>query len=145
MSYPTFKVGEGRDADNKVYMRVIPSSKTFDEMYSYLQTHGCEEFRKKFPVLCSGCHETIKNPKYCNGCKRVAYCSKECQRYAWKIGGHRDVCKKDNHEAQWAKCSQLCYTYYYKEMDQACDMFIGFTEREQRNFSMRVLLSQYLG
>jgi radical SAM protein with 4Fe4S-binding SPASM domain len=28
----------------------------------------------------------------CGSCRLANYCSKKCQAYAWKFGGHRNLC-----------------------------------------------------
>ncbi|MEW5314921.1 MAG: hypothetical protein WDW38_006381 [Sanguina aurantia] len=40
----------------------------------------------------SGCTEAALPTLLCAGCRRVRYCSEECQRQAWVGGGHRDRC-----------------------------------------------------
>jgi hypothetical protein len=37
-------------------------------------------------------HNLIKM-KRCVQCQRVSYCSRQCQEWDWRVGGHRDVCK----------------------------------------------------
>ncbi|SJL14876.1 uncharacterized protein ARMOST_18351 [Armillaria ostoyae] len=47
-----------------------------------------------------GCSQTVSSKEqklqYCGGCRRVPYCSPECQKSAWKYGPapHRAVCRK---------------------------------------------------
>lgn len=38
--------------------------------------------------------------KFCSACHKVYYCSKECQRRAWK-GGHKEECGKDGPNADY--------------------------------------------
>lgn len=45
------------------------------------------------PPKCAGCEKTQGPFSHCARCKKVHYCSKECQVADWKKG-HRDVCKK---------------------------------------------------
>jgi hypothetical protein len=52
-------------------------------------------------VYCFNCKKEEKktsgvgsNFKRCARCKKVLYCSTECQRHHWKKGGHKKVCKK---------------------------------------------------
>jgi hypothetical protein len=46
--------------------------------------HNCQEHRRQ---------EQEKLLK-CGACKKVFYCSKECQKTHWKQGGHREECSK---------------------------------------------------
>ncbi|KAK0219431.1 hypothetical protein EDD85DRAFT_346842 [Armillaria nabsnona] len=47
-----------------------------------------------------GCSQTVSSKgqklQYCGGCRRVPYCSPECQKSAWKYGHapHKAVCRK---------------------------------------------------
>ncbi|PBK83000.1 hypothetical protein ARMGADRAFT_682596 [Armillaria gallica] len=47
-----------------------------------------------------GCSQTVSSKgqklQYCGGCRRVPYCSPECQKSAWKYGPalHKAVCRK---------------------------------------------------
>jgi len=34
--------------------------------------------------------------KRCQQCESVSYCSRQCQEWDWKVGGHREVCGHDN-------------------------------------------------
>lgn len=37
--------------------------------------------------------------KRCSQCHQVCYCSRQCQEWDWRVGGHRDLCKPDaNHQ-----------------------------------------------
>mmetsp|Transcript_32043 Transcript_32043/g.96434 ORF Transcript_32043/g.96434 Transcript_32043/m.96434 type:complete len:1595 (+) Transcript_32043:1276-6060(+) len=44
---------------------------------------------------CASCSKErdAKNMKRCRRCMAVYYCSEECQRQHWKVGGHKDECK----------------------------------------------------
>ena len=42
-------------------------------------------------VACSHCKEKRANCKTCGGCKTARYCSRQCQKLAWKQG-HKPVC-----------------------------------------------------
>ena len=46
-------------------------------------------------ILCPQCDEQIarSNIYLCNGCKRTAYCSNECQAKAWHGSWHEHMCK----------------------------------------------------
>lgn len=47
-------------------------------------------------ATCGSCHRwaTEDTPlSLCSGCKLIYYCSKDCQRKAWK--SHKPVCQKD--------------------------------------------------
>jgi hypothetical protein len=56
------------------------------------------------PVLtCQACGAVEKEVdgdkskmKRCQHCRAVVYCSKQCQEWDWRVGGHRDVCKGNN-------------------------------------------------
>jgi hypothetical protein len=47
--------------------------------------HNCQEHRQEQEQLLK-----------CGACKKVFYCSKECQTIHWKQGGHREECSKLN-------------------------------------------------
>ncbi|KAJ6487237.1 hypothetical protein C8R47DRAFT_1216429 [Mycena vitilis] len=51
-------------------------------------------------ATCDNCQKVdAKNTfQKCSGCSTTLYCSKECQRVAWKEGGHRDTCKMKQRE-----------------------------------------------
>ena len=43
--------------------------------------------------VCDSCGAS--GPKFrCSSCQGVRYCSRECQAYAWKKGGHKQQCKE---------------------------------------------------
>ena len=46
---------------------------------------------KKRVNVCAECSISSEKLKLCSGCKRVAYCSKECQKKNWK--NHKHLCK----------------------------------------------------
>ena len=49
------------------------------------------------PSLCAYCHQGGMSPpglRRCSSCKCFYYCSKECQREAWKKGGHKELCAR---------------------------------------------------
>lgn len=52
--------------------------------------------------VCAQCKVkgTLESMKRCGRCKRVSYCSSECQKQHWKHGGHRDVCEAPGTEAK---------------------------------------------
>ncbi|XP_071084689.1 uncharacterized protein [Haliotis cracherodii] len=50
--------------------------------------HGAEGMS----TFCSWCKTFLDNPMKCTGCRKVAYCSKECQKKAW-AKDHHMVCK----------------------------------------------------
>jgi hypothetical protein len=37
-------------------------------------------------------HQSLSKMKRCIQCQKVCYCSRQCQEWDWKIGGHRDLC-----------------------------------------------------
>ncbi len=43
---------------------------------------------------CSNCKRPKLDTKRCTGCKKVWYCSKECQKKDWKL--HKNKCKRIN-------------------------------------------------
>ena len=45
----------------------------------------------KLSVSSASWHNLIKM-KRCVQCQRVSYCSRQCQEWDWRVGGHRDVC-----------------------------------------------------
>lgn len=71
-----------------------------------LSSHACWEFfatrhldGPPLPGCCNwactnldGFSEAALPTRLCSGCRRVRYCSEECQRTAWVIGEHRYVC-----------------------------------------------------
>jgi len=61
-------------------------------------TPGAEAAEKKLEV-CAGCgmkESTPKMFKCCGGCRRVNYCSVECQKNHWRTG-HREACRSGKH------------------------------------------------
>lgn len=42
---------------------------------------------------CGGCGKAGRGMRKCGRCKRVHYCSKECQTEDWR-GGHREKCDR---------------------------------------------------
>ncbi len=52
-------------------------------------------------LVCGSCkigHEALRQEKgrellLCSGCEKTKYCSKECQKVDWKVGGHKVLCK----------------------------------------------------
>lgn len=47
----------------------------------------------------------------CSACSEYMYCSKECQKYDWKHGGHRELCKEivsSRKGSCWIPYSHLC-------------------------------------
>lgn len=40
-----------------------------------------------------GVSEAALSTKLCSGCRKARYCSVECQKAAWLLGGHSTVCK----------------------------------------------------
>lgn len=48
-------------------------------------------------AACGDIEETngngISNMKRCQQCQSVSYCSRRCQEWDWKVGGHRETCK----------------------------------------------------
>lgn len=49
--------------------------------------------RKCSKVGCKQFETSSREYKMCSQCKLTAYCSKECQKEAWKLG-HKDMCQK---------------------------------------------------
>ncbi len=45
-------------------------------------------------MACEGCLKETSNLSKCTGCKHVSYCSKECQKEAWKEGQHKQECHR---------------------------------------------------
>jgi hypothetical protein len=47
-------------------------------------------------LVCAHCKKAggLGTMKCCGRCKRVNYCSVECQKGHWKLGGHKKVCGK---------------------------------------------------
>mmetsp|Transcript_28530 Transcript_28530/g.52074 ORF Transcript_28530/g.52074 Transcript_28530/m.52074 type:complete len:401 (-) Transcript_28530:37-1239(-) len=41
---------------------------------------------------CDCCGKEFEGKLNCAGCTCVFYCSKECQRHDWKVGGHKSAC-----------------------------------------------------
>ena len=71
----------------------------FDEMAA--STSGSSMSFALVACGCCGRRETqSKQFRYCGGCKKVNYCSSECQQRHWREGGHRKVClRRDNYIA----------------------------------------------
>ena len=77
---------------------------TIEEMFALSQTyHECKETRCWWcgAGVCPSCVATGRASsndgeeglKKCSACKVARYCSKECQYYDWKEGGHKWCCK----------------------------------------------------
>lgn len=49
-----------------------------------------------------GTSEASLDTVLCSGCRRTRYCSLDCQRAAWRRGGHSEVCGK----GEWAKSAE---------------------------------------
>lgn len=51
--------------------------------------------------VCAGCavSRNRKEMRWCAQCRSVSYCSRECQKKHWKVGGHRKECKPLTKEA----------------------------------------------
>jgi TPR repeat protein len=49
-------------------------------------------------LVCAHCKKAagLGTMKCCGRCKRVNYCSVECQKGHWKLGGHKNVCGKES-------------------------------------------------
>eukprot|EP00035_Acanthoeca_spectabilis_P033654 m.24837 g.24837 ORF g.24837 m.24837 type:complete len:408 (-) comp6124_c0_seq1:334-1557(-) len=41
---------------------------------------------------CGACGKYPRTPKWCGGCRKVAYCDVQCQTHHWKVGGHKAEC-----------------------------------------------------
>lgn len=52
---------------------------------------------KYFGVLCENCGTKANKLKKCGGCKRVQYCSVDCQKIDWR-NAHKGFCGKDLYE-----------------------------------------------
>jgi hypothetical protein len=69
-------------------------------MTKELEAAGCPPDRMCLWVgrgVCHNCQEDRKEQEQllkCGACKKVFYCSKECQKIHWKQGGHREECSK---------------------------------------------------
>ena len=88
---------EGRDEFVAIAMRVVDRTTSLCERYGarrsvinskFSPTMG--DFIEKVCPVC-GKGVTGETLKRCGGCKRVFYCSRECQMAAWKAG-HKAVC-----------------------------------------------------
>lgn len=55
---------------------------------------GVKKELKEMPHICAYCGKTGEKLLRCGRCKKVYYCSVNCQRPHWKI--HKKVCKKSN-------------------------------------------------
>ena len=57
------------------------------------------------PFRCCWCASVSFSTKYllCQGCRNQCYCSRKCQRAAWKMGGHKSSCP-----SQEERISMLC-------------------------------------
>ncbi|KLO09338.1 hypothetical protein SCHPADRAFT_571574 [Schizopora paradoxa] len=44
--------------------------------------------------ICDFCLNYESTLMACQGCRQAFYCSKTCQSQGWKVGGHRDKCRK---------------------------------------------------
>jgi TPR repeat protein len=57
-------------------------------------TKGSKKGGVRGGLVCAYCKkvDALGTMKCCSRCKRVHYCSVECQKLHWKIGGHKKVC-----------------------------------------------------
>lgn len=63
---------------------------------AYSQGFGDEVFPPRAGLSkyrCVAC-EVVGATNVCYFCKVPRYCSKECQRRHWKVGGHKQECKE---------------------------------------------------
>eukprot|EP00592_Proboscia_alata_P006813 CAMPEP_0194356690 /NCGR_PEP_ID=MMETSP0174-20130528/4283_1 /TAXON_ID=216777 /ORGANISM="Proboscia alata, Strain PI-D3" /LENGTH=524 /DNA_ID=CAMNT_0039126385 /DNA_START=18 /DNA_END=1592 /DNA_ORIENTATION=- len=68
----------------------------------YVTNHEEEEKIQKTIITHNECHhcgDVTTNIQKCAGCKKAAYCSKACQKLAWK-SGHKEECKKIQQQHQ---------------------------------------------
>ena len=58
-----------------------------------------EKVKKQINVACAVCRKSEADGVQlftCSQCRSISYCSKECQVYHWKRGGHKALCKSFN-------------------------------------------------
>jgi TPR repeat protein/tetratricopeptide (TPR) repeat protein len=75
------------DAEGAVWTRAGPSTSLVAEEKPGLR------------MSCVICGKTegdagVSSIQYCAGCSTVQYCGQVCQRYHWKKGGHKQICKE---------------------------------------------------
>ncbi|KDQ62932.1 hypothetical protein JAAARDRAFT_75544 [Jaapia argillacea MUCL 33604] len=66
-----------------------------DEENAKIKPSAAEAIKCENPQW-SQCKQTGENTvvRKCSACRQAYYCSKECQKYDWKYGNHRQVCKE---------------------------------------------------
>ncbi|KAL8743402.1 MAG: hypothetical protein Q9190_004236 [Brigantiaea leucoxantha] len=112
---PLCSCGEGKDSKNAAelmkgwgaiakYATRIAIAPIFP--VPYIEAVGAEQLddqvqkkkkkKKDKGPTCDGCGKTVERLQTCGGCGLVRYCSRECQKGAWK--GHKMLCKKQTNQ-----------------------------------------------
>jgi len=94
-----FKIMKSEFPDNEYENIQVRSENLFHELMereNRLSTDASvKEVRRTIvPVNCAGCYLLENYPvkfRVCGKCKRIRYCSRDCQRRDWK-GGHKKIC-----------------------------------------------------
>ncbi|KAJ7192563.1 hypothetical protein GGX14DRAFT_479902 [Mycena pura] len=84
--------------------RGFPISEKWEAFWSILQSRWALmdiHLKREKGTVKSGCSNAAccliaprSELKLCSGCKEGIYCSKECQKFDWRHGGHRAMCDK---------------------------------------------------
>ncbi|XP_065886401.1 ankyrin repeat and MYND domain-containing protein 2-like isoform X2 [Dysidea avara] len=61
---------------------------TYSVFHEWIVAHKSDEDKE-----CSTCGRFGKELSRCSKCKKVYYCSPECQKLAWTVGNHKKLCK----------------------------------------------------
>jgi hypothetical protein len=65
---------------------------------------------------CDACGKSFSGNMSCASCQSVFYCSKECQRAAWKQGGHKQTCPTMKEDCDQL-AEQVLHMMEYKSND----------------------------
>ena len=93
-------------------------------------------------AYCCQCNKSLdkKGIKRCNGCNRMTYCSKACQREDWLNGGHNFACNKLVTEEQLGQFQGRCWPVREPESERDAEKLKAL----EINISM-VQLKLFLG
>ena len=81
------------------YNARVTNKEIINKLRTSVETHGTRDLavrvREAHPRDIEECEKCVKSaPKKCSSCKKVYYCSQECQKQDWKF--HKISCQKKN-------------------------------------------------